>query len=101
MSPLVSRTPTMGECRPASRGCNAGVASICKRKSGEVFNKNQVRSSSLTVTWVWVRLLPLKVPARTDLQLRQLQFHCGNPPPAADPKVFICILAENYSAAEA
>jgi hypothetical protein len=33
--------------------------------------------------------------------LRQLQFHCGKPPPAAEPRIFMRILAENYNAAEA
>ena len=89
----------MGESRPAFRGWRAGVVSICKRKSGEVFNKNQVRSSLLIATWAWLRLLPEKVPARNDLQLRQLQFHCGKPPPAAEPRTLIRILAGDYSAA--
>jgi hypothetical protein len=29
-----------------------------------------------------VRGLARSVPARTPVQLRQLQFHCGKPPPA-------------------
>jgi len=28
-----------------------------------------------------------------------LQFHCGKPPPAAEPRTLIRILAEDYSAA--
>jgi hypothetical protein len=31
------------------------------------------------------------VPARTARQLPQLQFHCGKPPPAPDPKTLIRI----------
>jgi hypothetical protein len=27
-------------------------------------------------------------PARIPAQLTQLQFHCGNPPPAAEPRTF-------------
>jgi hypothetical protein len=77
------------------------VASICERKSGEAFNKNQARLSWHIATCVCVRALLLRVPSRKDLQLQQLQFHCGNPPPAAEPRIFMCILAENYSAAEA
>jgi hypothetical protein len=29
----------------------------------------------------------LMFPARTPLQFSQLQFHCGNPPPAPEPKI--------------
>jgi len=32
------------------------------------------------------------VPLRKPLQLKQLQFHCGNPPPAPAPKTCICII---------
>jgi len=28
------------------------------------------------------------------MQLKQLQFHCGNPPPAAEPKTRICITTQ-------
>src|SRR5208282_6208138 len=101
ISALVSRTPEMGESRAAFRGCRAGVASICVRKSGEALNKNQARLSWHIATCVWVRPFPLKVPARNEWQLRQLQFHCGKPPPAAEPRISMRILAENYSAAEA
>src|SRR5882724_5345830 len=37
----------------------------------------------------WVRGRARTVPARTPAQLRQLQFHCGNPPPAAAPRTLI------------
>jgi hypothetical protein len=37
----------------------------------------------------WVRAEPWKVPARMPAQLGQLQFHCGKPPPAADPSTRI------------
>jgi len=30
-------------------------------------------------------------PARTARQFAQLQFHCGKPPPAPDPKILIRI----------
>jgi hypothetical protein len=32
------------------------------------------------------------VALRTPSQFGQLQFHCGNPPPAAEPRTLICIL---------
>jgi hypothetical protein len=34
-----------------------------------------------------VRGFALTSPDRTPAQLRQLQFHCGNPPPAAEPRI--------------
>jgi len=37
----------------------------------------------------WVRALAATVPLRTPAQLRQLQFHCGKPPPAAEPSTMI------------
>ena len=37
----------------------------------------------------WERRLARIVPWRTPLQLEQLQFHCGNAPPAADPRILI------------
>jgi hypothetical protein len=37
----------------------------------------------------WVRERARRVPLRTPEQLRQLQFHCGKPPPAADPRTLI------------
>ena len=36
-----------------------------------------------------VRARALRVPLRTPSQLRQLQFHWGKPPPAADPRTRI------------
>jgi hypothetical protein len=38
---------------------------------------------ALTAMEDWVRALALSVPLRRPLQLWQLQFHCGKPPPAA------------------
>ncbi len=55
--------------------------------------------SALMATWVWVRALPWKVPARTARQLGQAQFHWGNPPPAAEPRIFTRMLG-SVAAAE-
>jgi len=44
-----------------------------------------------------VRTVPLRSPA----QLRQLQFHCGNPPPAADPSTRIFMALRITKPAEA
>ena len=32
-----------------------------------------------------MRAVPFRLPFRSRRQFRQLQFHCGNPPPAAEP----------------
>ena len=54
--------------------------------SGEALNRTQVLSSPLTVMDDWVRAVKRLLPLRQASQLGQLQFHCGNPPPAAEPK---------------
>jgi hypothetical protein len=42
-----------------------------------------------------VRGLHRTLPERTPAQLRQLQFHCGKPPPAAEPSTLMRIDAKN------
>src|SRR5260370_9407151 len=81
----------MGDCRAPLRGCNWGVASIWVRRSGEAPSRNHECPSSLIATWVWLRALPLKVPARREEQLRQAQFQFGNAPPTAGTGIFMCI----------
>jgi hypothetical protein len=66
-----------------SLGCNAGVASICVRKSGEALTRNQFTPSALIAALDCVRLLIF--PARAARQFSHAQFHWGNPPPAAVP----------------
>src|ERR1700740_3407871 len=58
--------------------------------SGEALTSTQeARSSPQTATEDCVRRSARSVPARTPEQFRQLQFHWGNPPPAADPSTRI------------
>src|SRR4051794_11200685 len=57
--------------------------------SGEALTRTQSMPSSLTAIDDWVRLTASMVPLRTPSQLKQLQFHCGNPPPAAEPRIRI------------
>ena len=59
--------------------------------SGDALKSTQSTPLPLTVIDDWVRARPLRVPSRSRRQLRQLQFHWGNPPPAADPSTCICI----------
>jgi hypothetical protein len=54
--------------------------------SGEALISNQSTPLLLTAIDDWVRARAATVPRRQPKQLAQLQFHCGNPPPAADPK---------------
>ena len=59
--------------------------SIWARTSGEALIRNQETPSALTATDSCVRGLASAVDARTNRQLAQPQFHCGKPPPAAEP----------------
>src|SRR6267154_5658806 len=63
------------------------------RRSGETPSRNQERPSCEIATWVCVRGFPAKEPTRTALQLAQAQFHWGNAPPAAEPRIFTFISA--------
>jgi hypothetical protein len=58
--------------------------------SGETLTRAQP-AASLPRTAIddWVRVLARRVPLRTPAQFGQLQFHCGNPPPAAAPSTLI------------
>src|ERR1700688_4845511 len=55
--------------------------------SGGGLNRTQLPPSALTAIEDWVRARALIRPLRQPPQLRQLQFHCGNPPPAAEPRM--------------
>ena len=76
-------------------GASCGVATICVRRSGDAPSRNQTRPSGENANWVCVRVVALSVPARSPVQLRQPQFHCGKPPPAADPRILMCMEAES------
>src|SRR6516165_1487272 len=66
--------------------CSIGFARSCTRISGETLTSVQrVGSLPQTAMEDWVRGTARSVPLRTPEQLRQLQFHWGKPPPAADP----------------
>ena len=64
------------------------------RRSGDAPSRNHERPSSVIATCVWVRGLPWNVPALTARQFAQAQFHCGNAPPAAEPRIFTRISRE-------
>src|SRR3954470_7406805 len=83
-SPLLSAMPPIGVSR-SWRGCRAGNDSICARTSGDALSRNHCRPSPLTAADACVRGRIDACPARTSVQLAQPQFHCGEPPPAAEP----------------
>lgn len=62
--------------------------------SGEALNNTQFSWSELTVMDDCVRAVTRLLPVRYPLQLGQLQFHCGKPPPAAEPRT--CIFKREY-----
>src|SRR5260370_3218370 len=82
----------MGVWRPLARGQSAGKAYIWRCISGETLKRNQCRSSALTAMDDCVRGRQESEPIRTAWQFGQLQFHCGKPPPAADPSIRTRIL---------
>ena len=79
---------TMAVSRIVRPGCKSGFACNCAPMSGEAFTNAQ-DSPPLTAIDDCVRARARNVPARRPLQLGQLQFHWGNPPPAADPNTRI------------
>src|SRR5262245_34341023 len=63
--------------------------SICWRISGDALMRAHVSPSALTATDSWVRAVAAIVPCRTPRQFGHPQFHCGNPPPAAEPNTLM------------
>src|SRR5215472_4815508 len=90
------KTPPIGTWPGLSGlGASSGAERICTRRSGEAPTRNHTRSSGENTVCVCVRGRARNVPARIPLQLRQAQFHCGKPPPAAEPKIliFTCVVS--------
>src|SRR5690554_2128461 len=77
--------------RMARAGCSSGKSMNWVRISGDALNSSQLTLSPLTAMDDWVLLVALMVPLRRPSQLGQLQFHWGNPPPAAEPSTRIRI----------
>ena len=93
-SPLVRITACMGLLRtgPFLWGWSSLVSNICWRMSGEAFNSTQSFSFALTAMDDWLLGATNSWPPRASFELGALQFHCGKPPPAPDPRTFIFIL---------
>jgi hypothetical protein len=90
---LVKRTPAIGVLRDAlPRGCNRAVLSICRGRSGEAFiNHAFWNSSELALIAMLDCVCGSIFPARAATQFTQAQFHCGRPPPAPLPRIWIRI----------
>jgi hypothetical protein len=56
--------------------------------SGEQFSNTHRSPSAVTASEHWLRAAASPFHARS--QLAQRQFHCGKPPPAADPRTTAC-----------
>src|SRR3569833_1444697 len=84
--------PVIAQSRSARPGWKAGLAWSWAVMSGEALTKAKPAASlPHTAIGDWVRGLARRVPLRTPAQFGQLQFHCGNPPPAAAPSTLIFI----------
>ena len=75
--------------RIARAGCASENACNWTRMSGDASTRIQLAPSALTAMDDCVRARALMCPRRKPSQLRQLQFHCGKPPPAAEPSTRI------------
>lgn len=62
--------------------------------SGEAFTTSQLCWPSPSAMDDCVRGVARTVPRRTPSQLRQLQFHCGKPPPAAEPRTLSMVMMQ-------
>src|SRR5450755_1791636 len=86
--PSISTTPAIAVSRSTRAGCRTALERICSRMSGEALKSTpSAPTSGRTKIDDCVRALARSVPRRTPVQLAQLQFHCGKPPPAAEPKM--------------
>src|SRR5262249_4743278 len=86
----------IGEWRGSLCGHNCLLASCCCRKSGDALMSSQSVPSVLTAIDACVRGLALIRPSRPPPLVRALPFHRGKPPPAADPKTTMNMIAIRY-----
>src|SRR5207249_7505993 len=94
ISPSVRTTARTGVAREPDGGQSGRWAASCVRRSGEAFRRIQRSPSALTATDDCVRL---RLLCRASVQLRQPQFHCGTPPPAAEPRMMTRIRSEEHT----
>src|SRR4030095_6189621 len=96
MSAFVRRTPATGVLRGESRrGCRRGILSICRFKSGDALMRNQRWKPSESLLMAMLDCVcGVIFPVRAAAQFAQAQFHCGRPPPAALPRIWMRINPE-------
>ena len=82
---FVKMMPARGLSRRA-RGCNGENDANWALMSGAAWIRNQLPSLSDNAADACVRGAAAMVRLRKPSQFGHPQFHCGNPPPAADPK---------------
>ena len=87
-SASLSTTASIGDRRVGGGGWHLKWIS-CDRRSGDAFTNTQRRPSALIAALHWVR--GSISPLRAASHWRHAQFHCGTPPPAADPNIWITI----------
>jgi len=75
----------------SGEGDISGAARSLERRSGEAPTRNQRLGRGEKAIWVCERGRVRREPLRNPEQLRQEQFHCGNPPSAAEPRILMCI----------
>src|SRR5436190_11685493 len=96
MSGFVKRTPAIGVLRdPAAAvqlGCNSGMLSICRDKSGDaLIRKQPSKVSGSPLIAMQDCVCGAILPVRAATQFAQAQFHWGRPPPAALPRIWMRI----------
>ena len=94
MSALVKKTPAIGVLRiPANGeelGCNCRTVSIWRARSGDALIKKQPLKLSVLMA-ILDCVCGAILPVRAATQLTHEQFHCGKPPPAELPRMWMRI----------
>ena len=85
ISPPVRSTALIGLPRVSPRGCKGGERRSCSGRSGDALIRSQSSPFAEMARLACVRGLTRRSPAHANRQTGQRQFHCGNPPPAAEP----------------
>ena len=83
-----SRTESIADPLTRRWGSSSGNDKICARRSGLALSRDHREGSALTATEHCVRAFARSVPVLSPAQFEQLQFHCGKPPPAAEPRIW-------------
>jgi hypothetical protein len=86
ISAPVSTTDLIGLPRVPERGWSALDCRICWGRSGDALIKTQFSPSPVTARLACVRGRTRGSPAQARRHTGQRQFHCGKPPPPAEPR---------------